>query len=235
MNDRDQLGDALTVERAALDAVRDRVMNVVGHGLRTPMATVRGQVEVLARTRDEGRRDELINGLLSSTRRLERLLDDVLVAAGIETRLPAGPMETVDPAAAVRDVWADLASERELTLVVEATRKVSVQPEALRWMLRHVLDNALRYGTGVVEVSITDDDDRVVVRVGGDGPDVSEPEMENAFELFYRGHAAVMADGARLGVGLPVTRTLAAANGAEVTLRRRSAGGTETLVRLQAS
>lgn len=213
-------------ERDELQAVRDRVMNVVGHALRTPMATVRGQVEVLAKTSDEATRDQLIPALLRSTRRLELLLDDVLVAAGIETRLPVGPRESVDVAEAVRHVWAELAPERDLDLDVDATRDAMAQPGALRWMLRHLIDNALRYGRGPVEVGVHGDRDRLTVTVGSAGDDLPDDELRNAFELFYRGHAAVMTDGARMGVGLTVARELAAASGGTVELRRREGGGT---------
>ena len=98
--------DDLAAERAALGEVRDRVMNVIGHALLPRWRRSAGQVEVLSRTTDASQRDELIEALLRSSRRLERLLDDVLVASQIETRLPVGHREPVIVADAVRVVWA---------------------------------------------------------------------------------------------------------------------------------
>lgn len=224
--------DALEAEQAALRDVRERVMNVVGHALRTPMATVRGQAEVLARTTDEAQREQLVDGLLRTTRRLERLLDDVLVAAGIETRLPVRAPEDVRLADVVHVAWAELGSDRSLQLTGEPTATARVAPDALRWMLGHLLDNAVRYGAGHVEVGIRVLADRATVTVGSEGPDLSPGDLANAFELFYRGEHAVMVAGDRMGVGLPVARRLAEFMGGTVTLAPRPGGGVVATVTL---
>jgi two-component system phosphate regulon sensor histidine kinase PhoR len=228
----DVLPDALAQDRAALEEIRARVMNVVGHALRTPMATVRGQVEVLSRTTDPAQRAELIESLLRSSRRLERLLDDVLVAARIETRLPVAQRENVLVGDALRVVWGELGSDRDLVVGGDPTATVYVAPDGLRWMLRHVVDNAVRYGTGAVLVDVIPGDGQVTIAVGGPGPELPDEELENAFELFYRGHHAVMLSAARLGVGLTVARRLAEFAGGGITLRRRSRGGTEAVLEL---
>lgn len=219
-------------EQAALHEVRERVMNVVGHALRTPMATVRGQAEVLARTTHPEQRDQLVEGLLRNTRRLERLLDDVLVAAGIETRLPVRAAEDVRLADVVQVVWAEIGSDRPLEVTGEPGATARVAPDALRWMLGHLVDNAVRYGTGPVEIGIRVLGDRVTLTVGGDGQDLSRDDRANAFELFYRGEHAVMRSGDRMGVGLTVARRLAEFMGGTVSLEPRSGGGTVAVVSL---
>lgn len=224
--------DALRAEQVALRDVRERVMNVVGHALRTPMATVRGQAEVLARTTDEAQREQLVEGLLRTARRLERLLDDVLVAAGIETRLPVRTREDVRLADAVQVVWAEIGSDRPLQVTGDPAATARVAPDALRWMLGHLVDNAVRYGTGPVEIGIRVLGDRVTLTVGGKGPDLSAGDLANAFELFYRGEQAVMRSGDRMGVGLPVARRLAQFMGGTVTLEPRTGGGTVAVVSL---
>ena len=229
----DAEASALAAERANLDAIRRRVMNVVGHALRTPMATLRGQAEVLARTTDEERRDELIANLLQSARRLEQLLDDVLVASEIDTRLPAGRSRDVPVAAAVESVWAALSPEAPLQLVGDRDAVARAPRDAVEWMLRHVLDNAVRYGRGAVEVTVETADDRVVVTVAATPRfPVADEELANAFELFYRGEGAVMDSTSRLGVGLTITRRLAERIGAAVELRRGDDDRVETALEL---
>ena len=222
----------LAAEQAALRHVRERVMNVVGHALRTPMATVRGQTEVLARTTDEAQRTQLVEGLLRNTRRLERLLDDVLVAAGIETRLPVRAPEDVRLADAVQVVWADLGSDRPLDVTGDPAATARVATDALRWMLHHLLDNVVRYGDGPVEVGIRVLGERATLTVGGAGPELSPGDLANAFELFYRGEHAVMRSGDRMGVGLPVARRLAEFMRGSVSLEPRPGGGAVAVVML---
>lgn len=228
----DQPAPALEGEAAALREVRERVMNVVGHALRTPMATVRGQVEVLARTTDESQRVQLVEGLLRTTRRLERLLDDVLVAAGIDTRLPVRPAEEHRLADVVQVVWAELGSDRELELTGDPSATAFVPLDGLRWIVTHLLDNAVRYGTGPVEVGVRVLGDRATLTVGNAGADLSATDRERAFELFWRGEHAVMISGARMGVGLPVARRLTEFLGGSIALEPRPGGGTVAVVTL---
>lgn len=231
---RESHADPVLADRDALEEVRARVMNVVGHALRTPMATVRGQVEVLSRTTDPAQREALTEALLRSTRRLERLLDDVLVASQIDTRLPVGHREAVLVGDAVRVVWGEVGSDRPLSLTGVADATAYVAPDALRWMLRNLVDNAVRYGTGAVEIDVQKANGSVRISIGGPGPDLPDNELRNAFELFYRGEHAVMEDAARLGVGLSVVQRLCDFAGGQVELRRRERGGTVAVLTLPA-
>lgn len=201
-------------------------MNVVGHALRTPMATVRGQVEVLARTTDPAERDRLIEQLLHSSRKLERLLDDVLVSAEVDTRLPVGAPMAVALAEAVESVWQGLETDgRQLAVGGDRSLAVRVGADALPWMLRHLLENAIRYGQGTVHADAEPTDDRVRLSVWTDKSDpIPDEDLQHAFELFYRGEAAVIASATRMGVGLPVTRRLAELSGGSVRLERDGQG-----------
>src|SRR3546814_13849502 len=75
VSDDDQVATALR----ALDSARGRFVAVVGHELRTPMTTLRGMAEELVRTDDAGRA-ELAPAVLRSARRVEGLLDALLLA-----------------------------------------------------------------------------------------------------------------------------------------------------------
>lgn len=217
----------------ALEDIRERVVNVVGHALRTPMATLRGQIEVLASTDDPARQEELVATLLWSARRLERLLDDVLVAARIDTRLPADRAQPVEIGGVVSGVWARMAPDRDLELNGRPGTTAEVSREGLEWMLKHVLDNAARYGRGPVTVAVEPTDGRVRIVVSSDPVHpVSDDELANAFELFYRGEGAVMDSTDRLGIGLTVVQRLVEAAGGTVTLGRGDDGTIEATLRL---
>ncbi|HYD08645.1 MAG TPA: histidine kinase dimerization/phospho-acceptor domain-containing protein, partial [Acidimicrobiales bacterium] len=69
----------------ALDLLRRRVVNVVGHELRTPVTIVRGLAESLAVANDDVAREQLIAALVRSSARLEGLVDELLLAAGVST------------------------------------------------------------------------------------------------------------------------------------------------------
>jgi signal transduction histidine kinase len=204
-----------------LDAIRRRVVNVVGHALRTPVTTMVGMANALQTTEDEATRTMLVDGLARNAARVERLLDDLLLAAGVDTASPAGDAASVSVRDTFATAWSTLGEPGELMLRgPELT--VLVRPGAFERITHAVLDNALKYGHGSISVTsaATPLGARIEVESVGDSP--GDDELENAFELFYRGEHAVMA-APGLGIGLPVARGLARAEGGEVGLERRGA------------
>ncbi len=73
----------------ALDSARRRFVAVVGHELRTPVTTLRGFAEELAAAESDAAQD-LVPAIVRNARRVEQLLDDLLLATEIITALPVG-------------------------------------------------------------------------------------------------------------------------------------------------
>jgi len=215
------LGSGTTeVERALadVDAVRRRVVNVVGHVLRTPTTTIAGMAAALQTTDDETTRLELIRGIVRNARRLEELLDELLIASGVNTALPVVDAVRTPIRPAIERAWESVGGRGPLDIDgpdVEAL----VRPPALAKILSALLDNALKYGHARVGVRLerTPSGVRIEIESADDGP--TDEELAHAFELLYRGEHAVMA-APGLGLGLTVARELARADGGEVRLTR---------------
>ena len=214
---------------AELDAIRRRVVNVVGHVLRTPVTTIAGMAAALQVAPDDDTRDRLVLGLARNARRLEELLDDLLIAAGVSTALPVDELASIPVAPVLANAWTETGGPGELE-VEGSPQRVSVRPRSLQRIAEILFDNALKYGHGPVAARIgtTSTGIRIEIESAGDGP--SDEELTHAFELLYRGEHAVMS-GPGLGLGLSVARELARADGGDVTLERR-AGGLVALVDL---
>jgi signal transduction histidine kinase len=204
-----------------LDRLRRRMANVIGHALRTPTATIRGQAEILARTGDEEERAQTIEVLRRSARRLEEMIDEVLVGEGIETRLPTGRTEDLVVAAELREVADGLEVVAEIEVVGDERAQVRAGRDALHWILRSLLDNAGRYGhRGVVRAEIEQLEDTTRVRVSSPHGDIgmTADDRRLSFEPFYRGERAVVVTATRLGLGLTIARRLATDLGGRVDL-----------------
>lgn len=217
-----------------IDQIRRRVINVVGHELRTPMTTLRGLAEQLAIARDDEERRTLTEALVRNAVRAEHLLDDLLVGADVSTALPLGDPEPVDVVAAARRAWASLGPPAARDLVVAGADDSVVlalsRSESLERIFRHVLDNAVKYATGPVHVRVALDDDVVSVEIASAGGSLPAHDLILAFEVFYRGeHAVTSSPG--LGIGLPVSRALARQHGGDVLLR--DGAGEGVIVRLE--
>jgi two-component system, OmpR family, phosphate regulon sensor histidine kinase PhoR len=211
--------DELARRTAAVDLVRRRMINVVGHELRTPVSAIRGLADAMLTASDAELRGELVPAVARSAARLERLIDDLLLAAGVTTVLPpaAARAEPVGPALA--SAWAEVGAPGSLDVRGDTGTDVVVRPRSLGLILTRVIDNAVKYGSPAVTVCIVPLGDRVAVEIGSTSA-LPDSDLELAFEPFFRGEAAVTtAPG--FGIGLPVARALAEHDGGSLVLERR--------------
>lgn len=212
----------------ALEFVRDRVIHVVGHELRTPLTTVRGLAELLADASEDELRETLIPALVRNARRAERLLDDLLIAAEIDTARPTDAADAVDLAALVAD------ATEGTSITVEGTPPgpALAHRDAVAHAIDHLVDNAVQYGDGPSTIRYEGDEDSVTIVI--ETPVEHElAELELSFELFFRGEQAVTR-AAGLGIGLPVARALARMDGGDVVIDQR-AGAVVARLRLPRS
>ena len=216
----------------ALDLARRRFVNVVGHELRTPVTTLRGLTEELA-SASEAEMQELAPAIVRSARRVETLLDDLLLATDITTALPVGDPEPVDLVACAQATWDAFEDAGELTLSGAHEAIVLMRPRAADIMLERVLDNAQRYGTPPYAFKADVNADRVQIMVSSEGPELRPDDVHLAFELFYRGEGAVTS-APGFGLGLPVARALARQHDGDLHLEPRPGGGLDVTIDLPA-
>lgn len=198
----------------ALEFVRDRVVHVVGHELRTPLTTVRGLAELLAGASEEELRETLIPALVRNARRAERLLDDLLIAAEIDTARPTDPPAPVDLGA----LLAEATRGTRVVVQGEPSGPVLAHVDAVTHAVGHLVDNAEQYADDPPLVRF-EAGGGTVVAVFETPVDHDMPDLELGFELFFRGEKAVTRS-AGLGVGLPVARALARMDGGDLTIHQ---------------
>lgn len=199
----------------ATDLVRRRVINVVGHELRTPVTTVRGLAELLVDADEREAREVIIPALIRNARRSEDLLDDLLIVSEVKTAHPVDEASEVD--------LGEVADSITRHTVVRVDGRPAAPVFAHRDMalrsLQHLVSNAVKYHLDEPWISFEADDDTVtavvVTPVDGEVADV-----ELSFEVFFRGESAVTRS-AGLGIGLPAARALARVDGGDVTVESR--------------
>lgn len=178
------------------------------------MTTIRGLAELLAGATPEEREETLVPALIRNARRAERLLDDLLIAAEIDTARPTVPAAPVDLAPLVENATAGTS----VVVTGAPDGPVLAHADSVGHALAHLVDNAHQYADGVPTLGFDHDDGTVTVEIAtpveGDLPD-----LELGFELFFRGEQAVTR-AAGLGVGLPVARSLARLDGGDITIGR---------------
>jgi signal transduction histidine kinase len=218
---------ALDAARTDTEAILDRQREFVAdasHELRTPLTSVLANLELLAEELD-GEQADTAQAALRSTRRMRRLVGDLLLLARADAKRVA-PRRPTDIAEVLIEVAAELgpmADEHELSIDAHRAVVAGVRDDLHRMAL-NLIENALRHtppGTHVRAATTTDGADAVLV-VQDDGPGVPAELERRLFDRFVRGGG----DGGRgSGLGLAIVRAVAESHGGTVSLDRTTAPG----------
>jgi two-component system OmpR family sensor kinase len=217
------LNDLLGRLRAALERER-AFMADAAHELRTPLTALHLQMEMLAQAHGEGERRAAMDTLSAGVQRAIRLVEQMLSMARAEPRAPPAPHLAVRLDELARESVAELvpladARRIDLGVVSEAHVSVAADADALRTLLRNLIDNAVRYTAagGRVDVAVEPGSARngPTLTVTDDGPGIAPGERARVFDRFYR-RAGNSTSGS--GLGLAIVKTIADAHGAGVVL-----------------
>ena len=228
-----QLNRLLARLEVAFGAQRAFVADAA-HELRSPLTAVRLQLQLLDRAPDEEARRTARAELGAAVERAIHLVEQLLALARSEPQdarleLQAVPLEAV-AAEAIRDTHAlALAKQIELQLSAEPEAVVRGDPEALRTLVRNLVDNAVRYtpAGGQVRVRTRREASGAQLQVSDSGPGMPPTERARAFDRFYR-RANSPAGGC--GLGLAIVRAIAERHGARVMLDEAPGGGLQATV-----
>ncbi|MGA5292147.1 ATP-binding protein [Streptomyces pseudogriseolus] len=204
---------------AALESSVERQRRFVAdasHELRSPIASLRTQLEVAAA------HPELldVDGAVEDTVRLQNLAADLLLLARLDAgERPAGTR--VDLAALAREA---AAGRESVTVDAEAVEVYGSRGQLGR-VLANLLDNAQRHARERITVSVRREGDQAVVGVADDGDGVADADRERIFERFVRLDAARSRDEGGAGLGLAIARDVAVRHGGTLTAGAAPAGG----------
>ena len=230
------LNEMLERLESALQREREFVADA-GHELRTPLALVRTELELALR--HGGSPEELRMALRSSSEEVDRLVqlaEDLLLIARTEEGRLALRTETLDGAELLESVarrfeWRAQESGRRLTAVPETSSLEFVADRIrLEQALGNLVENALRYGAGDVELSALTADGVVELHVTDQGAGFPPEFLERAFERFTRPDAARPRGGT--GLGLSIVRVIAEAHGGTAHAANREDGGSDVWIAL---
>ncbi|MCK7626044.1 HAMP domain-containing histidine kinase [Streptomyces sp. RS10V-4] len=218
---------------AALEKSVERQRQFVAdasHELRSPIASLRTQLEVARAHPDLLELD----GLIEDTVRLERVASDLLLLA----RLDAGERpraERLDLAELVRDELAHRIGDRlpVIAALPDGPVQVSASRTQLARVLGNLLDNAQRHARSAVRVAVRPGDGgTVALDVTDDGPGVPPADRERVFTRFIRLDDARTRDEGGAGLGLAIVRDVVHRHGGRIEIGDADGGGARFTVTL---
>jgi signal transduction histidine kinase len=234
--DLGQPHDELTRLAATLDALLDRIAASlrherrfsaeVSHELRTPLAKLITEAELaLRREREPAEYKRALELIVRSGKQLGRTIDTLLAAAQQE-RGAQGTADCYTTALEIVDACASAASDTGVEVLLEPPEhpiRVGVDEDVVERILQPLVENACKYGSRYVTVSIARRGTSVVFVVEDDGPGIAEGEEETIFDPGIRGTAS-LSDGDGAGLGLALARRLARAAAGDVHAEQASGG-----------
>ncbi len=208
------------------------------HELRSPVSTIRTELEVASADAEHADWPEVAQRTLGETDRLSRLVDDLLALARLDEAQGPGRRAPVDLDDLVLEESTRTHRVPVRTAGVSAGR-VSGDERQLTQVVRNLVDNAQRHASTRVALALRHEDDELVLLVDDDGPGIAEADRERVFDRFTRIDEARGRAAGGAGLGLAVVRRVVENHGGTVTVADSDPasgglGGARFVVRLPA-
>lgn len=228
-------------ERKNIDNMREDLISMIYHDLRSPLANVSSSLDVLdsmlPETDDENIRS-LLNIAVRSVERIQRLTNSLLDISRLEAGQPVGNrqptniLETIEDAAALVK---PVAASKQQSLSTNLPRElplVMMDGEMIRRVVTNLLENATKYcpSGSVIEVGAQAAGDTVQVCVKDNGPGIPSSEHTRVFNKFTRLGSKEKAKG--LGLGLAYCKLAVEANGGQIWLESEPGQGSNFIFSL---
>jgi len=230
------LHDVTRVE-AAERSRRDFIANV-SHELRTPLTSIQGYVETLVEDPNANAAtvNEFLQVILKNATRMNRLTEDLLALASIESpdyRLARQPIRA---SALIQDAIDSLGglvvdSGVDLQYAGAPAAMVMVDPDAMNQVFGNLIENAMKYGKSGKRICVgaKELEHQIEFFVQDFGPGIASEHLERIFERFYRVDKARSREAGGTGLGLAIVKHIVQAHGGQVRAESELGSGTTFL------
>ena len=235
----DELGTLATTFNGLLDRVDDaltqqrRFMADASHELRTPVAIMRGETDIVLRSTDRTAEEyrEALSVVQAASERLGHTVDDIFLLALVDAKeapVTPAPVYLNDLVADGCRAMRSLAERRGITIHCKADVEAPYvgDEQLLQRLIANLLDNAIKYSPMNEDVSVQFDraNDEFILSVSNGGPGIPADARAQVFDRFYRADSArtiSLAEKGRItgsGLGLPIARWIAERHGGALEL-----------------
>lgn len=215
-------------QQKVADEARNGFVAQATHELRTPLTNIRLYTEAMIEDSDNAEmRAKSLNVISSESRRLERIVADMLSVSEIEAgtlKIVRGDVRLDQLFDELKEDYRAMAEDKEINLVFELPPKLPVvsgdrDKLALAW--HNLIANAIKYtpAGGQVTIRAEDTPGRFLMHVIDNGIGIRSEEQELVFDRFYRAKDNRVANLTGTGLGLTLARDIARLHGGDIVLR----------------
>ncbi len=220
-------------KEAEVDKLKTNFISTVSHELRTPMTSIKGYADLLLM----GAAGELTDGQLSylnvikeNAARMQMLVNDLLDISEIGAGTMALNLRLLD----ISNITAEVVDEYLNGRVAQEGKKLTIEStitpslpliradsERITQILTNLVDNAFNYTPeyGRIAVDLFSDDDNVYVAIKDTGVGISENDLANIYDRFFRSDKADVQKISGTGLGLSIVHTLIGMHGGTLDVK----------------
>jgi two-component system, OmpR family, phosphate regulon sensor histidine kinase PhoR len=224
--------DVTQIER--LEEIRRNFVSDFSHEVRTPLTGLRSAVESfeLAGGQMTAEEDQQLRRIMTrQLRRIERLVDDLAELSNIESGALRLERSKVDLLEIARDLCADFGDRATFRIEGESVQVIA-DSDRIQQAFANLIDNAVKYGDGTVDLSVHAERELGVVRITDHGEGMSAEEKERIFRRFYRVDKSRSQEVAGTGLGLAITKHLVLLHNGTIDVESEPGKGATFIVRL---
>lgn len=202
-------------------------INIAAHELRTPVMPILAYAEIAES--EMGRKSEAVDAIRRNAIRLQRLTENILNVARIDSNSLRLNLESMDLKSFVGDALRERKGKDRVPVHVELPSDqvvVFADKERMTQVLTNILDNAMKFTKSEVRIRVSQEDGRGVVEIQDDGAGIDA----NLFPILFTKFAAKSAGGT--GLGLFISRGIVEAHGGIITASNNADKGASFVIKI---
>jgi signal transduction histidine kinase len=222
-----------------IDQLKSDFISIAAHEMCTPVTTIVGYVEILLDDAEPEKRNEYLEVILRKTNALERILDDLVIVdrleAGENLEVIPGEHDLLETVGQMCKIYQSRFPDLILHLdLPEEPLILSYDEIRIRQVLDNLLSNAIKYSNNihdVIDVSVADQDSRVLICVKDEGIGMTVGELAKVYTKFFRAQTDKSVVGG-LGLGLAIVKNIIEGHNGTIDIVSQTKVGTTVSITL---
>ena len=228
-------------EHVKLDNMQKELVADVSHELKTPITSIMGYVDTLLEGGyDEETQTKFLNVIASESRRMARLVTDLLTLSRYDSNKKKTQKETFDLGDLVKQCQEKLAIEIKKkghtvnSFVTADVPPVYADKDDIERVVLNILTNSIKYtpDNGEIKIYVGFVYNDAYIKVFDNGIGIPEDDLSRIFERFYRVDKARTREMGGTGLGLSIAKEILDKNGGSIDIKSKVGEGTEVVIRI---
>ena len=228
-------------EHVKLDNMQKELVADVSHELKTPITSIMGYADTLLEGGyDEETQTKFLNVIASESRRMARLVTDLLTLSRYDSNKKKTRKETFDLGELVKMCQEKLAIEikkkghKVNSFVTADVPPVYADKDDIERVVLNILTNSIKYtpDNGEIKIYVGFVYNDAYIKIFDNGIGIPEDDLSRIFERFYRVDKARTREMGGTGLGLSIAKEILDKNGGSIDIKSKVGEGTEVVIRI---